>query len=190
MSIKNDAQRFGAAARSLHWAVALIVIAAIVFVEIHGLFPKGSEPRKAVVDIHVQLGLMAFGLTWLRLAWRAGNPPPAITPAPQAWESLLATLLHVALYAALLALPLLGVVMNQAAGKEFTFLGLSLPVFVAENKPLGKSLKEAHELIGNVVIGLIAVHALAAFWHHFVKRDNTLVRMLPAWLASVLPVRR
>ncbi|BBO21118.1 MAG: cytochrome b [Burkholderiales bacterium] len=190
MPLKNDSKRYGSMSRALHWAIALFTIAAIVFVELHGLFPKGSEPREAVKFLHIQLGLLVFGLTWLRLAWRSANPPPAITPPPQAWEARLATLMHVALYAAMLALPVLGVAMAQAGGKPLAFLGVPLPVFLGEDKALGKALKEAHELIGNVAIGLIALHALAAFWHHFVKRDDTLARMLPEWLAGMGQARR
>ncbi|MBZ0132879.1 MAG: cytochrome b [Rhodocyclaceae bacterium] len=189
MSLKNNANSYGAVSRALHWGIAILAIAAIAFVEIHEIFPKGSEPREGAKLLHVQLGMLVFGLTWLRLAWRAANPPPAITPAPQAWEARLATLMHVALYASMLALPVLGVAMGQASGKTVAFLGSPLPVFLAENKALGKTLKEAHELIGNLAIGLIAFHALAALWHHYFKRDDTLARMLPAWLALRLRVR-
>jgi len=190
MSMKNDNHRYGAVSRALHWGIAALAIAAIVFVEIHSLFPKGSEPRTAVVGVHIQLGLLLFGLTWLRLAWRSANPPPAIVPAPREWEARLATVMHVAFYAAMIALPLLGVAMAQAGGKPLAFLGMPLPLFLAEDKALGKTLKEAHEIIGNVTIGLIAAHAAAAFWHHFVKRDDTLARMLPAWLVAARPAER
>jgi cytochrome b561 len=184
MSMKNDTHRYGTVSRALHWGITVLVIAAIVFVEIHSLFPKGSEPREAVKFVHIQLGLLIFGLVWLRLAWRAANPPPAITPPPRAWEAHLATFMHVAFYVALLALPVLGVAMGQAGGKPLAFLGMPLPVFLAEDKALGKTLKEVHETLGNVVIWMIAFHAAAAVWHHFVKRDDTLGRMLPAWLAN------
>lgn len=186
MSLKNDPCRYGAVSRALHWGIAALAIAAILFVEIHEAFPKGTEPRKALMVLHIQIGMLLFGLTALRMAWRAANPPPAITPAPQAWEARLATVMHVALYATMLALPVLGVAMGQAGGKTVAFLGMPLPVFLAEDKALGKMLKEAHEVIGNVAIGLIAFHAAAAAWHHFIKRDDTLTRMLPEWLAARL----
>lgn len=179
MSLKNDSRRYGPVSRILHWSIAALILAAIAFVEMHELFPKGSAPRSALMVLHIQIGLLLFGLTWLRLAWRRANPAPAITPAPQAWESALATLMHAALYAAVLALPLLGVAMGQAGGKAIAFLGVPLPVFLAENKDLAHTLKEAHEAIGNAVIGLIAFHAAAALWHHLVRRDDTLARMLP-----------
>lgn len=50
---------------------------------------------------------------------------------------------------------------------------------MAENKALGKELKEIHEVVGTLGYYLIGLHALAALYHHYVKRDNTLVRMLP-----------
>ena len=190
MTLKNDSRRYGAVSRALHWGIAALVIGIIAFVELHEFFPKDSSERKGLMMLHIQIGMLLFGLTALRLAWRAANPPPAIAPAPQAWEARLATLMHVALYASMLALPVLGVAMAQAGGKPLAFLGTPLPVFLAENKALGKMLKEAHEVVGNIAIGLIAFHAVAAFWHHFVKGDNTLARMLPDWLAGVRPAAR
>lgn len=179
MPLKNDSNRYGAVSRAMHWAIAVLVIAVIAFVELHELFPKGSSPRSGLMFLHIQIGLLLFGLTWLRMAWSSINPAPAITPAPLAWESRLATLMHAALYATMLALPVLGVAMGQAGGKTVAFLGMPLPVFLAENKDLAHTLKEAHEVIGNLAIGLIGIHAAAAVWHHTIRKDNTLLRMLP-----------
>jgi cytochrome b561 len=179
MFMRNDGNHYGAVSKILHWGIAVLIIASIAFVEMHELYPKGSPTRSGLMTLHIQIGLLLFGLTALRLAWRAGNPPPAITPAPQAWEAAAASLMHIALYAAVLALPLLGVAMGQAGGKTVAFLGTPLPVFLAENKDLAHALKEAHELIGNVVIALVALHATASIWHHFMRKDNTLLRMMP-----------
>ncbi|HMM55431.1 MAG TPA: cytochrome b [Candidatus Desulfobacillus sp.] len=186
MGLRNEAHRYGSAALWLHWAIVLLVIAALVFIELHGLYPKGSEAREAVKQIHFQLGMLVFLLMLARLAWRLGNPPPAIMPAPRPWEAFLSRLVHVFFYAALLALPLLGLASLQASGKPPAFLGLPLPALMTEDKALGKSLKGAHELIGNIVIWLIVLHVVAGFWHHIVRRDDTLLRMLPAWLARRL----
>jgi cytochrome b561 len=40
-------------------------------------------------------------------------------------------------------------------------------------------VKEIHELGANLILALAALHAAAALWHHFVRRDNVLTRMLP-----------
>jgi cytochrome b561 len=36
-----------------------------------------------------------------------------------------------------------------------------------------------HELAGTAGYWLIGLHAVAALFHHYVSRDNTLTRMLP-----------
>lgn len=171
--------RYRPSARALHWGIALIVIVAIALIELTDLFPKGSAGRDGLKHWHAQLGLAILGLTALRLVLRLGRATPAIVPAPQPWEAAAAKLMHVALYAVMLALPVLGIAMLQASGKPVDFLRMSLPVFFAQNEDLGHSLEEAHELLGNIAIGLIGLHVAAALWHHFVRHDNTLRRMLP-----------
>jgi cytochrome b561 len=37
---------------------------------------------------------------------------------------------------------------------------------------------DLHETVALVLLTLIVVHALAAFWHHYGRRDSTLRRML------------
>lgn len=178
--------RYNGIAQALHWLIALAVIAAIVFIELHGQFPKGSEPRELVKHIHFQLGLAAFLLVWLRLAWRAGRTPPPITPPPRGWENALAAVMHVALYLALIALPILGFASLQAKGDTVVFLGIELPQLLAKNPELGKTLKQGHERIGSIVIWLIVLHVVATAWHHHIRHDDTLTRMLPDALAARL----
>ncbi|MFO6255884.1 cytochrome b, partial [Pseudomonas aeruginosa] len=67
----------------------------------------------------------------------------------------------------------------STAGKPIPFFGLELPPLVDKNPDLAGQIKEWHETIGNAGYFLIGLHAAAALFHHFVSRDNTLVRMLP-----------
>lgn len=54
-----------------------------------------------------------------------------------------------------------------------------LSALIGENKGLAKQIKEVHELVGTTGYFLIGLHAVAALYHHYVKHDNTLTRMLP-----------
>ena len=45
-----------------------------------------------------------------------------------------------------------------------------------------------HGTVALVLLAFIAVHACAALYHHFIRRDNVLRNMLPAFAAS--PRRR
>jgi cytochrome b561 len=55
-----------------------------------------------------------------------------------------------------------------------------LRTLIGQNRPLAKQLLEVHETVGFLLLGLIALHASAALYHHFWRRDGTLEAMLPA----------
>ncbi|MGE9627421.1 cytochrome b, partial [Escherichia coli] len=40
-------------------------------------------------------------------------------------------------------------------------------------------IKDIHETLANIGYFLIAAHAGAALFHHYVQKDNTLLRMIP-----------
>ena len=104
---------------------------------------------------------------------------PVIEPTPPAWQNHLAALVHLLLYALMIALPLLGWLVLSAKGESIPFFGMQLPPLIGENVSLGKQLKEVHETIATVGYFIIGLHALAALFHHYVVRDNTLKLMMP-----------
>ncbi|MGA8148184.1 MAG: cytochrome b [Gallionellaceae bacterium] len=176
--VSNEPAIYSAPRRLLHWGMALLLIAMIVGVELHDSFPKGSTLRSLLMDVHTQFGLLVFLLIWPRLllAWR-GNKPPVVPQLP-AWQEKLAALIHFALYASMASLPVIGVLVIQSGDKSVSLLGLQLPQLIGANKDVSHNLREVHETLGNIVIGLIVLHVAAAVWHHRILRDNTLTRML------------
>ncbi len=54
-----------------------------------------------------------------------------------------------------------------------------LPAVIGPDKALAKQAMAMHELIGYLLLGLIALHAAAALFHHHVRRDDVLRAMLP-----------
>lgn len=179
MNWKNTEQRYGSLSISLHWLILILLAAVYAFIELHEFFPKGSDPREALKALHFMFGLSVLGLALLRLGVRLSGPTPRIEPQPGSWEQLSARFMHIALYVLMIGMPLAGWLMLSAAGKPIPFFGLHLPALIGENKDLGKQIKEVHEAIGTAGYFLIGLHAAAALFHHYIKRDNTLVRMLP-----------
>jgi len=46
-------------------------------------------------------------------------------------------------------------------------------------KSFARPIKELHEFLGQAVLAVAFLHAAAALWHHYVRKDDILVRMLP-----------
>lgn len=179
MNMNTATNRYSTISIGLHWLMFLLIAAVYACIELRELYPKGSEPRDALKMWHFMLGLSVFLLVWLRLVLRLLQPTPAIVPPPGDWQQHLAKLMHVLLYALMIAMPLAGWMILSAEGKPVPFYGLELPPLIGPNEATGEWIEEIHETAGKVGYFLIGLHALAALVHHYVLRDNTLTRMLP-----------
>ena len=166
--------------RRLHWLMALLILAAYLLIEQRNLFPRGSAPRAAMVQGHFWTGITIFLLAWWRLASRVRNGVPPISPMPDRYSALAAKLVHLALYAFLVVMPLLGLATAWSDGKAILipFTDIALPALLPENESLAHTLEDLHARIGQVFYWVIGAHVLAALWHHLFRRDDTLKRML------------
>jgi len=180
MRSKMDPAGFGSVVIFFHWMMLLLIVAVYACIELRTLYPRGSEIREALKTWHFMLGMAVFALIWLRLAARLLTTVPPITPKPALWQRRVAQVSELAMYAFMVAMPLLGWLILSGEGKPVPFFGLQLPALIGENEALAKQLEEVHELVGDAGYFLIGIHALAALAHHYIQRDNTLTRMLPA----------
>lgn len=176
-AIDND--RYAALSIAAHWLTLALLVAVYALIELRGIFPKGSDPREAMKAWHFMLGLTVFGVVGVRLVLRLLFRAPPITPVPPGWMRLLASLMYVALYAFLIAMPLLGWLTLSAQGKAIPFFGLELPALIGPDEALAENLEEIHETVGAIGYYLVGLHAAAALFHHYFMGDNTLLRMLP-----------
>lgn len=179
MTWKNTTDRYGSLSIAMHWAMLVLLVAVYACIELRDFYPRGSELRSALKQWHFMLGLSVFLLVWLRLALRFIGTTPGITPAPPVWQQRLAGLVHLALYVFMIGMPLLGWLALSAGGKSIPFFGLELPALVGRDEGLAGSVEDLHKTIGNVGYYLVGLHAVAALFHHYVVRDDTVSRMLP-----------
>lgn len=176
----EQTERYNKASMALHWIMLLLLAAVYAAIEFRELFPKGSDSRELLKATHFMLGLTVFALVWVRLAMRRIRPVPFVDPDPVVWQRLAARLTHLALYAFMIAMPLGGWIILSAEGKPIPFYGFELPALVGQSEDLAETVEGLHELGGTIGYYLIGIHAAAALFHHYVLRDNVLVRMLPA----------
>lgn len=177
--MSSRATRYNTWSIGLHWLMLVLLIAVYATIELRGIFPRGSDLRELMKTWHFMLGLSVLALALLRLLVNVTHAAPEITPEPPRWQKLLAKLMHLALYALMIGMPLAGWLILSAAGKPIPFFGLQLPALIAESKSTAGLIKEIHEAVGTAGYILIGLHAAAALYHHYLVRDNTLLRMLP-----------
>ena len=171
--------RYGAVAQFLHWATAILVVAAFVY------GPGGSEQRvySAARDfdrqLHETLGLTVFAIALTRLAWRAFDTTPDDPPMPP-WMRLSSKVVQVTMYALLLLIPLTAISGAWLEGHPLTLLGnVRIGPLLAEAHSAGSAIASVHTWLGDTILWVAGVHAAAGLYHHFVLRDGVLRSMLP-----------
>ncbi len=179
MKIPTNTTRYSALSISLHWLMLILLVAVYACMVFSSDFPKGSDTRASLRTWHYMLGLSVFVLVWIRLAVKLTRHAPPIEPAPAVWQTRLAQLVQIALYVLMAGLPLAGWLLLSARGQVIPFFGLQLPALMAENKDAANWIKDVHETGATAGYFLVGLHALAALYHHYFLRDNTLRRMLP-----------
>lgn len=161
---------------AMHWLMLALLVAVYACIELRELYPRGSDIREGLKTWHFMLGLSVFVLVWVRLIARAVSPRG---PAPRTASDALAAAAHLALYALMIAMPVMGWMVLSAEGDPVPFFGLTLPPLVAPDEGLADRVEDLHTTVGAVGYWLIGLHAAASLFHHYVLGDGTLRRMLP-----------
>jgi cytochrome b561 len=174
--------RYPAGLRRLHWLTVLLVAAAYLLIEQRGLFPRGSAGRNAMMQGHFWTGVSILAFTAWRIALRvrARGAVPPVSPALPAWQEWLSRVLHLSIYAFLVAMPLLGLAAMWSGGRtlELPFGGIALPSPLPVDRALAHRIEDLHGEIGEIFYWVFGLHIVAALYHHAWRRDDTLRRML------------
>lgn len=172
----NEQLRYSAAARTLHWIIAALVIYNLF----SGLFHDALKNMTQLMPLHKAAGLTILVLTVARIVWRFVSPPPPLDASLSPLRKLGAQAVSVGFYALLLILPLTGWAFASAGKYPLSWFGLfDWPkLAVTKDSPLANFTHEAHELTGWVMLVLVIVHVSAALHHHFILKDKVLRRML------------
>jgi cytochrome b561 len=166
-------------ARFLHWTIAACVLTIIPIGILMNRIP-GGVVQNVFYTVHRSLGVLVLVLMLVRLLYRMFNGVPAPEPTLTAFQRVVSHLVHLALYALIIAQGLIGWVATSAYGAAISFFGLfTVPALVAKDPDLSKPLFTVHEVLGFTIAALLVMHIGAALYHHFVRHDGVLGRMLP-----------
>jgi cytochrome b561 len=176
------ATRYSPVAMSLHWIMAALIL----FSGIVGLllddWPKAS--KLLWINIHAQVGLLVLVLLMARIWWRRTHTPPELPPDVSDISRRVSHPAHLLIYAVMLVTPLVGIVAFVWHARVFDFGLFAIDFGVKSNAPVFHQAEDIHLWLTYGLFALVAGHAVAALWHHFISRDTVLLRMLPARFSS------
>lgn len=179
MKVANTDTSWGALAKFFHWLIAMLIFTqfALGWTAVSW---RVSPTKLNLFVWHKSTGMLILVLVLLRLLWRLLNRTPALPADTPAWERTVAHASHALLYVLMIAMPLVGWVINSAAAIPFSiFWQIPLPALVAPDKHTAELAALVHLSLFVMLATLLVLHIGAALRHHFVKKNNLLIRMLP-----------
>ena len=178
-NLTNSPSRFGWVAITLHWVIALAVIAQVAL----GLYMVDLNYHDPLYhqlpDIHKSVGALLFFVLVARIIWSILNVHPMAEVNVRPWEYLAARFVQIAMNGLLLIIVIFGYLLSTAEGDGIDVFGLfEIPATITNIQNQEDIAGYWHYWLAMIVIGLASVHALAALKHHFVDKDATLLKML------------
>jgi cytochrome b561 len=170
-----QAKRYHPVLTTMHWLLAVLLIALLA----GGSFslkalPNSSPEKIDLLRMHMLLGGGILVLMVLRLVVRLTTTHPPAASTGNALLDKLAPWVHWILYALVFAMAGSGIATAALAGLPDTvFSGTgSLPTNFDAYPP-----RAVHGIVAKLLMLTIGLHAAAALYHQFVKRDGLLTRM-------------
>ena len=165
-------------ARLLHWTTAVLILSMIPLgVVIANEW--GGSAQDSLYDLHRSIGAAIIPLVILRIIYRWTHPPRPLPDDIPSIQKLAAHTTHWGLYALLIVQPFTGWIATSAYRAPVVVFGLfELPPIWRESRAFSEQLFFVHGLIGIAIACLVAAHIGAALYHHFVRRDRVLLRMI------------
>ena len=165
-------------ARILHWVTAALVLIMIpigIAMANADLGPIGDT----LYDIHRSTGALLLPLVIVRLIYRLNNPPPPLPADIPPMQQMAAQATHWALYGLLIVQALVGWIATSAYRAPIRVFWLfELPPIWPVNQPFSEQAFAVHRFLGIALVILLCGHIGAALFHHFIRKDDVLKRMI------------
>lgn len=166
--------KYPAALRILHWVRALLVLGLIAAGWTMTVLDDAIAAKVSLLyPWHKSFGVLVLLIVLAQLAIRAMSRLPGPAPLP-ARERLLSQAVHVAMYALLLIVPLMGYAMSSSYTDSdgVFFFGIYLPELLPKNDDQFRLFQFLHKTLAYSLLALIILHVAGALKHRYFDKDR------------------
>ena len=179
-SVSREEPGYGGVAKAMHWLIVALLAVQFAIGWSMPHIGRNTQPD-TLINLHLSFGMLIGLLVVVRFAWRLMHPVAPLATAAPRWQERAAIATHHLLYVLLVLIPVLGWL--SASGRNFPvslFGSIGFPSLLPVKHPWTGKIGDVHTVLSNyVLLAAVALHVLAALYHHFVLKDRTLARMLP-----------
>ena len=169
---------YSVTARTLHWVTAALVLIMLPL----GLVIAnrwGGSWQDWLYNLHRSIGTVVLLIILVRLGYRLTHQPLPLPDEIPLSQRRASRVVHWALYTLLVLQPFVGWAGSSAFPAPVIVFGLfNLPMIAPADRALSDQLLLVHRTIGLTIACFVTVHIAAAIYHHFVRKDGVLMRMI------------
>lgn len=173
--LADSPQRYGRITRVLHWSIAVLVL--FQFTKLADYFNEGENwVSETLVPWHISVGMLLLVLITLRILWALYQHSQR--PAHEAPFPHLVGPGHFLLNLTLGLLPLAGILIMVGGGYGVEAFGLQLISPGPEYDWAFNLGRNVHAPLSWLVGILVLGHTGLALYHHLIRKDESLNRMI------------
>lgn len=178
MALLNTHESYGSVTKFLHWTIFVLLAGMITFGFFLGDIPE--QYQATVYNLHKLTGLTILSLMCFRLIWNLFNIKPDLPANTPGWERYAERLVHWLIYLIVIAMPIAGWIGAVAGGRPPKIGDFAITLPIEKSKPVMEQAFILHNTIALLIITIVTIHIGAALYHHFIKKDFVLKRMMPS----------
>lgn len=176
--LKNTENSYGSITKILHWVIGLFIIC-LIAVGFTMSSMESSPEKFQLYGMHKAFGVLVLTLVTIRILWRITNTAVQAAEGVPPLLQIAAKAGHLLLYIFMLVMPISGVLMSRFGGYPISVFEIfTIPAASEKSPELATLFHATHGYAAWGFVILISAHILGALYHHFVRKDNTLIRMI------------
>ncbi|KVK56320.1 cytochrome b [Agrobacterium deltaense] len=180
---RNTSISYGLVAIAFHWTIAVLFLAQLALGYLMSRDNIDPVLQFDLFQYHKSIGFLVLALAVPRFLWSVFSRKPQAPEGEGLVSRFAARAAHAALLFLTLAVPLAGWAIASTSPLQIPSYVFDLvvvpglPLMISDQAEAFWS--EVHATLAYLAAAIVFLHVAAALWHHLIRKDATLRRMLP-----------